>query len=50
MFPHTTTDRFIMAERIQVGVLLCYVSDNVFRSIDFNHHSSDYHRAKETIT
>ncbi len=42
-----TTDRYIMAERIQVGALLCLASFYVFRIFDACRHSFDYQRTEE---
>lgn len=43
MFPHTTTDKFIMAERIRIGLFICIDCEHVFRSSDIDHYLSDYY-------
>lgn len=42
-----TTDRYNMAERIQVSVSLCVVRFNVFRVFDACHLTLDYQRTEE---
>ncbi len=48
MPPQThTTDRFNMAERIQVGLSLCFSSFNVFRIFNTGCYTSDNQRIEE---
>lgn len=42
-----TTDRYNMAERIQIRSSLCYPSSNVFRIFDACRLTSDYQRIEE---
>ena len=42
-----TTDRYNMAEHIQVSAALCCILFNVRRIFDTSCHSSDYQRAQE---
>lgn len=42
-----TTDRYNMAERIQVSALLCFISVNVCRVFGACRLTSDYQRTEE---